>query len=171
VAFPSLPAQPDADRLKEVVLDGADAVALDELEEPEERDDGVFDRLLPFEVVQEVDGLLGRQDGQEVLDLALEGDVLALDRPGALGLLAFEDAGEGRRQVEEGDLQEFEVPGRAGAEEPPSISGARPPPCPAAGAGGLDLLVFDEPVDEEAARVLALGEVRLHGQEHLGLDK
>ena len=44
-------------------------------------------------------------------DLALERDVLALDRPGALGLLAFEDAGEGRRQVEEGDLQEFKVPG------------------------------------------------------------
>jgi len=37
-------------------------------------------------------------------------------------------------------------------------------------AGGLDLLVLDEAVDEHAAGVVALGQVRLPRQEHLGFD-
>ncbi len=38
------------------------------------------------------------------------------------------------------------------------------------GAGGLDLLVLEEPVDQDLPGVLLLGQVLLPGEEHLGLD-
>src|SRR5512137_1463219 len=48
-------AEPDADRLEELVLDGHGHPGLDQLEDAEERDQGLLERGVGFEVLQEIE--------------------------------------------------------------------------------------------------------------------
>ena len=165
-------AEPDPDRLEELVLDGHGHPGLDQLEDAEEGDQGLLERGVGFEVFEEVEHVPFPEERHELLHLDLDRDVPAADDAGVVGGPALHHQEERLGQVEERQLHRLELALAVERRDeiPLPLEDLDVLPLPEEGAGGLDLLVLDEAVDQDPARVLVLGQVGLARQEHLGLD-
>src|SRR5512138_1408494 len=76
--------QPDADRLEELVLDGDRHPGLDELEEAEERDQGLLERRGGLEIIEEIDHVALFEERHELFHLHFDRDLAAPDDPGVV---------------------------------------------------------------------------------------
>src|SRR5512143_2926666 len=165
-------AQPDADRLEELVLDGHGHPGLDQLENAEKGDQGLLERLGGLEVFEEIEHVALLEEGYELLHLDLDRDLPAADDPGVVGLPPLHHAEEGLGQVEKRELDRLELAlaGEGRDEVALPLQDLDVFPLAEDRAGGPDLLVLEEPVDEDPPGVLGLGEIGLAGQQHLRFD-
>src|SRR5512135_3379626 len=96
-------AEPHADGLEQLVLDGHGLPGLDQLEDAEEEDQGLFERALLFEIGQKVEHVPLAEDGDELLHLLLDRDVARADDAGVRDLAPLHHQEEGLGQVKERD--------------------------------------------------------------------
>src|SRR5512140_391858 len=97
-------AEPDADRLEELVLDGHGHPGLDQLEDAEEGDQGLLERGVGLEIFEEIEHVPFLEERHQLLHLDLDRHVPAADDAGVVGLPALHHQEERLGQVEERQL-------------------------------------------------------------------